>query len=151
MENIKVKVKRVRGNRDKDVPLPAYMSSHASGMDLFAVVDSELVLHPGEIKLIPTGIAVALPYGFEAQIRPRSGLALKHGLGLVNSPGTIDADFRGEICVIAINFGTEPITIKRGDRIAQMVVGQVCRASVELVEELDITNRGLLGFGYTGR
>ncbi len=151
MENIKVKVKRVRGNRDKDVPLPAYMSSHASGMDLFAVVDSELVLHPGEIKLIPTGIAVALPYGFEAQIRPRSGLALKHGLGLVNSPGTIDADFRGEICVIAINFGTEPITIKRGDRIAQMVVGQVCRASIELVEELDITSRGILGFGYTGR
>lgn len=151
MENIKVKVKRVRGNRDKDVPLPAYMSSHASGMDLFAVVDSELVLHPGEIKLIPTGIAVALPYGFEAQIRPRSSLALKHGLGLVNSPGTIDADFRGEICVIAINFGTEPITIKRGDRIAQMVVGQVCRASIELVEELDITSRGILGFGYTGR
>ena len=151
MENIKVKVKRVRGNRDKDVPLPAYMSSHASGMDLFAVVDSELVLHPGEIKLIPTGIAVALPYGFEAQIRPRSGLALKHGLGLVNSPGTIDADFRGEICVIAINFGTKPITIKRGDRIAQMVVGQVCRASIELVEELDITSRGILGFGYTGR
>ena len=151
MEIIKVKVKRVRGNRDKDVPLPAYMSSHASGMDLFAVVDSELVLHPGEIKLIPTGIAVALPYGFEAQIRPRSGLALKHGLGLVNSPGTIDADFRGEICVIAINFGTEPITIKRGDRIAQMVVGQVCRASIELVEELDITSRGILGFGYTGR
>lgn len=151
MKNIKVKVKRVRGNSDKDIPLPAYMTSHASGMDLFAAVDSELVLHPGEIKLIPTGISVALPHGFEAQIRPRSGLALKHGLGLVNSPGTIDADFRGEICIIAINFGTEPITIKRGDRIAQMVVGQVFRASIELVEELDITSRGPLGFGHTGR
>lgn len=151
MKNIKVKVKRVRDNSDKDIPLPAYMTSHASGMDLFAAVDSELVLHPGEIKLIPTGISVALPYGFEAQIRPRSGLALKHGLGLVNSPGTIDADFRGEICIIAINFGTEPITIKRGDRIAQMVVGQVFRASIELVEELDITSRGPLGFGHTGR
>jgi len=151
MKNIKVKVKRVRGNSDKDIPLPAYMTSHASGMDLFAAVDSELVLHPGEIKLIPTGISVALPYGFEAQIRPRSGLALKHGLGLVNSPGTIDADFRGEICIIAINFGTEPITIKRGGRIAQMVVGQVFRASIELVEELDITSRGPLGFGHTGR
>lgn len=151
MKNIKVKVKRVRGDRDKDIPLPTYMTSHSSGMDLFAAVDTELVLHPREIKLIPTGIAVALPYGFEAQIRPRSGLALKHGLGLANSPGTIDADFRGEICVIAINFGTEPITIKRGDRIAQMVLGQVYRASIELVGELDITSRGLLGFGHTGR
>jgi dUTP pyrophosphatase len=151
MKNIKVKVKRVRGEEDKDIPLPAYMTPQASGMDLRAAVDREVLLSPKEIKPIPTGISVALPPGFEGQIRPRSGLALEYGLGLVNSPGTIDSDFRGEIHIIAINFGPKPISIKRGERIAQMVLSRVYRASIELVDELDHTERGPSGFGHTGR
>jgi len=120
-------------------------------MDLYAAVDQDVLIMPGERKLIPTGIAIAVPMGYEAQIRPRSGLAFKKGVGLVNSPGTIDADYRGEIGIMAINLGAEPFTIRRGDRIAQMIINRVYHASLELTEELDKTERDSGGFGHTGR
>ncbi|MFA4910525.1 MAG: dUTP diphosphatase [Desulfobacteria bacterium] len=151
MEEVKVQIKRVREDTDGDVPLPRYMTEHSAGMDLYAAVDKDVFIKPGERKLIPTGVAIAIPKGFEAQIRPRSGIAFKNGISLVNSPGTIDADYRGEIGVLLINFGTEPFTIKRGDRIAQMIINRVCRASLELTQELDKTERDSGGFGHTGR
>jgi dUTP pyrophosphatase len=151
MEEVKVQVKRVREGMDGDVPLPRYMTEHSAGMDLYAAVDQDILIKPGERKLIPTGVAVAIPKGFEAQIRPRSGIAFTNGISLVNSPGTIDADYRGEIGVLLINFGTEPFAIKRGDRIAQMVINRVYRASLELTQELDTTERDSGGFGHTGR
>jgi dUTP pyrophosphatase len=148
MDQIIIKVKRLENNLD--LPLPAYHSDGSSGLDLCAAVEEELILKPGEIQLIPTGLSISLPRGYEAQVRPRSGLALRHGLGLVNSPGTIDADYRGEIGLIVINWGTEPFTICRGDRIAQMVIGKVYRAQVEEVDEIDPTARGKGGFGHSG-
>jgi dUTP pyrophosphatase len=148
MDRIVVKVKRLDHN--PDLPLPSYHSEGSAGLDLCAAVEEDLTLKAGEIRLIPTGLSISLPRGYEAQIRPRSGLALRHGLGLVNSPGTIDADYRGEIGVILINWGTEPFTIRRGDRIAQMVVGKVLRALVEEVDEIDPTSRGEGGFGHSG-
>jgi dUTP pyrophosphatase len=129
--------------------LPAYMTEGSAGMDLAADIDSELVLAPLARALIPTGIAIALPPGFEAQIRPRSGLALKHGLTMVNSPGTIDSDYRGEIQVIAINLGSKPIVVKRGERIAQMVVQRVIQAQWREVGELPASERQAGGFGHT--
>ena len=131
-------------------PLPCYMTLHAAGMDLYAELDDELILLPGMRALVPTGIAIALPEGYEAQIRPRSGLALKHGIALVNAPGTIDPDYRGEIGVIVINHGSEPFTIKNGERIAQMVFAPFSRALLEEVNELEGTARGEGGFGHTG-
>lgn len=119
-------------------------------MDIRACVRETTLIRPGEIKLIPTGLAVAVPPGYEAQIRPRSGLALHHGIGMVNSPGTIDSDYRGEIGIIMINWGTETYTIRRGDRIAQMVLSKVYRADLAEVENLDATSRGQGGFGHTG-
>jgi len=148
MDRVTLKVKRLDNN--PDLPLPSYQSGGSSGLDLRAAVDKEVTLRPGEIMLIPTGLSISLPKGYEAQIRPRSGLALKHGLGLVNSPGTIDADYRGEIGVIAINWGKKPFTIRRGERIAQVVIGKVSRARVEEVDELDATERGKGGFGHSG-
>ena len=148
MDKIILKVKRL--NNNTDLPLPSYQSDGSSGLDLCAAVNKELTLQPGDIELIPTGLSISLPKGYEAQIRPRSGLALKHGLGFVNAPGTIDADYRGEIGVIAINWGKKPLTIKRGDRIAQMVIHTVSRAIVEEVNELDSTKRGEGGFGHSG-
>jgi len=136
--------------RPSDLPLPAYASPASAGMDLRACLDKPLVLGRGEIRLVPTGLAAALPPGFEGQIRPRSGLALKHGIGLVNAPGTIDEDYRGEISVILINWGPEPFTIRHGDRIAQMVVTRVWRADCVEVRELEATVRGTGGFGHTG-
>ena len=135
------------------LPLPAYQTSEAAGLDLMAAVaDSEpLTLAPGQYVLVPTGLAIALPPGFEAQVRPRSGLAAKHGVTVLNSPGTIDADYRGEIKVILINHGDAPFTIQRGDRIAQMVVAPVSSIDFELRETLDATKRGEGGFGSTGR
>ncbi len=133
-----------------DLPLPAYETDHAAGMDLRAAVPEDLSLEPGRRALVPTGFRIALPPGFEAQIRPRSGIALKHGIALVNSPGTIDADYRGEIKVILINLGEAPFTIRRGDRIAQMVIAPVTRAEWQIVESLDETPRGRGGFGHTG-
>jgi len=147
---VKVKIKRVRGNQDQEIPLPRYMTEHSAGMDLFAAVDEEVILEPGERKLIPTGIALSIPEGCEGQVRPRSGLALRNGVTLVNTPGTIDADFRGEIGVLLINFGQKSFKIKRGERIAQLVIAPVCRAVLELVEELDATPRNEGGFGHTG-
>ncbi len=150
METVKIKVKRVRGDLDKEIPLPRYMTDYASGMDLFAAVDREVTLQPGERKLIPTGIAIAIPRGFEGQVRPRSGLALKNGVGLVNTPGTIDADYRGEVGVLLINFGHQPFQIKRGDRIAQLIIVPVWKAVLELADDLDDTPRSDGGFGHTG-
>jgi dUTP pyrophosphatase len=149
MDTIIVKIKRLGNNTD--LPLPSYQSDGSSGLDLCAAVNNNLTLQPGDIKLIPTGLSISLPEGYEAQIRPRSGLALKYGLGFVNAPGTIDADYRGEIGVIAINWGKKPLTIKRGERIAQMVIHTVSRAIVEEVNELDTTQRGEGGFGHSGR
>jgi len=151
MEEVKIQIKRLREDMDRDIPLPRYMTEHSAGMDLYASIDQDVLIRQGERKLIPTGVAIAIPKGFEAQIRPRSGLAFKNGISLLNSPGTIDADYRGEIGVLLINFGSEPFAIKRGDRIAQMVINRVCRASLELTQELDTTERDSGGFGHTGR
>ncbi|RLB09931.1 MAG: dUTP diphosphatase [Deltaproteobacteria bacterium] len=148
MEEVKIKVKRLE--HAKDIPLPRYMTKESAGMDICAAVESELVLMPGQRALIPTGIAVELPEGFEAQIRPRSGLAIKYGIGMLNSPGTIDPDYRGEIKVILINLGEKPFKIKRGDRIAQMIISKIVRAKIEDVQELNPTERGDKGFGHTG-
>ena len=147
---IKVKVRRIRGDQDREIPLPKYMTEYSSGMDLYAAVEGEISLEPGERKLIPTGIAVSIPAGYEGQVRPRSGLALRSGVTLVNTPGTIDADYRGEIGVLLINLGGEPFKVKRGDRVAQLVIAPVFQATMELVDELDETPRSAGGFGHTG-
>lgn len=149
MEKIRVVIKKSSGN--EDIPLPHYMSPNAAGMDIYAAVKEENTLKPGEIKLIPTGISIALPPGFEAQIRPRSGLAIKHGIGILNTPGTIDADYRGEVGIILINLGKDPFIIKRGDRIAQMTINKVYQAHLTLSTELPPTERNDGGFGHTGR
>lgn len=135
----------------KDLPFPAYASEGASGLDLLAAVDRDILIAPGELKLIPTGIAIALPAGYEGQIRPRSGLALKHGLTVLNTPGTIDADYRGEIQVIIINLGRENYCVQRGERIAQLVVNELARVKIIAVEKLPDTNRGNRGFGHSGK
>ena len=134
------------------LPLPAYQTRHAAGLDLVAAVpDTEpLVLAPGSRALVPTGIVIELPAGYEAQVRPRSGLALKHGVTLLNSPGTIDADYRGEVMVILVNHGEEPFSVGRGDRIAQLVAAPVTRVDIEVVEETSGSERGQGGFGSTG-
>jgi len=142
---------RLHPDRDGDIPLPRYMTAHAAGMDLCAAVEAPVELAPGKILLVPTGLAMALPHGFEAQIRPRSGLAVNHGIAVINSPGTIDADYRGEIRVALINLGSQVYTIHRGDRIAQMVVQRVCQARVVAAESLDETQRNAGGFGHTGK
>ena len=127
------------------------MTAQSSGMDICAALDDDLVLAPGRISLVPTGFAMALPNGFEAQIRPRSGLAFKHGLTVINAPGTIDADYRGEVKVLLANLGAEPVEIQRGDRIAQMVIAPVLRAAWQQVDTLPTSERGQGGFGSTGR
>jgi dUTP pyrophosphatase len=132
------------------LPLPAYESDSAAGMDLRAAIAGPLTIPPGQRVLVPTGIRIALPVGTEAQVRPRSGLAIKHGIGLVNAPGTIDADYRGEIRVILINHGDKDFLIERGDRIAQLVIAPVLRASWKEAASLDDTERGEGGFGHTG-
>jgi dUTP pyrophosphatase len=133
-----------------DLALPAYATELSAGMDLLAAVEADVVLAPGERRLIPSGIAIALPAGAEAQVRPRSGLALKHGITVLNAPGTIDADYRGEIGVILINLGEAPFTIHRGDRIAQLVIAAHAQARWQVVETLDDSARGAGGFGSTG-
>jgi dUTP diphosphatase len=143
---IAVKVKYVRTG----AMMPRYMSASAAGMDLCAALDTPLLLEPGARFLVPTGLAMAIPVGFEGQVRPRSGLALRHGISMVNTPGTIDADYRGEIGVILINLGQEPVTINPEDRIAQLVIAPVVQAELQLVELLDETERGDGGFGHTG-
>jgi dUTP pyrophosphatase len=134
----------------EDLPLPEYATAAAAGVDLRAAISGPITLDPGERRLIPTGLRIALPEGYEAQVRPRSGLAIRHGIGMVNSPGTIDADYRGEIQVILINLGQEPFLIQRGDRIAQLVVAPVTRVAWQEVASLDETIRGEGGFGHTG-
>ncbi|MDP6179735.1 MAG: dUTP diphosphatase [Desulfatiglandales bacterium] len=148
MDKIAIKFKRLEENRD--LPLPGYESEDSSGMDIRAAVKEELTLNPGEIRLIPTGLAVAIPQGYEGQVRPRSGLALEHGIGMVNSPGTIDSDYRGEIGIIVINWGHRPFKIKRGDRIAQIIIARAYQADITEVDDLDSTQRGGGGFGHSG-
>jgi dUTP pyrophosphatase len=131
--------------------LPSYATDHAAGMDLHAAVGTPVKLKPGEIRLVPTGIALEIPRGFEGQVRPRSGLALKHGISIVNAPGTIDADYRGEVGVILINMGGQPFTVGPGDRIAQLVIAPVARARLREASILARTKRGTGGFGHTGR
>ncbi len=147
MEKITLKVKRIKNS---DLPLPAYETEGSAGMDIRASLDEDVILEPGDIKLIPTGISISIPMGYEGQIRPRSGLALKHGIGMVNSPGTIDSDYRGEVRIIMINHGKKSFTVKHGDRIAQMIIARLCNAVIEEVSELDSTKRGQGGFGHSG-
>jgi dUTP pyrophosphatase len=133
--------------------LPAYQTTHAAGLDILAAVpdDKPLIMQPGQRALVPTGLMIAVPPGFEAQVRPRSGLALKHGITVLNSPGTVDADYRGEVSVLLINHGDEPFTIRRGERIAQLVIAAVAQAHLVPVVSLSSTDRGSGGFGSTGR
>jgi dUTP pyrophosphatase len=145
---IKVQVKRPPPAGD--LPLPKYMSDYAAGMDLCAAVEDEIVIPPGEWKLVPTGLAIALPPGYEAQVRPRSGLALKQGVSVLNTPGTVDADYRGEVGVILMNHSKKDLVVKRGDRIAQMIINEIVRISFDEVETLSETGRGAGGFGHTG-
>ena len=142
-----MKIKVVNRGRQ---PLPQYATSQSAGMDLRANLSEPIVLHPMERRLIPTGLYIALPDGYEAQVRPRSGLALKHGLTVLNAPGTIDADYRGEVGVVLINLSQEDFVINDGERIAQMVIARHEQAEFELVEELDETERGAGGYGHTG-
>ncbi len=134
----------------KDLPVPHYQTADASGMDLYAAVKEPVSLEHGEIACIPTGIAMAIEPGYEAQVRPRSGLAIKFGISIVNSPGTIDADYRGEVGIILINLGEKPFVVERGMRIAQLVIQPVCKANVAVKDELSETVRGAGGFGHTG-
>lgn len=148
--SMKIKVSYTNDNV-RDIPLPNYATNGSAGMDLFAAVEKNIILKPNQTYLIPTGIKIELPHGYEAQIRPRSGLALNYGIGILNSPGTIDSDYRGEVKIIIHNFGDKDFEIKRGDRIAQMVVSKYERVELELVEEVNSTIRGSGGFGHTGR
>ena len=149
-EKVVIAVQREAGT--EDLPLPSYATSGSAGMDLYAAVpkDAPQTLKPGERALISTGIHIALPAGFEAQVRPRSGLALRHGIAMVNSPGTIDSDYRGAVLVLLVNLGQLAVTLKRGDRIAQLVIAPVARAEWQPVDSLDDTERGNGGFGSTG-
>jgi dUTP pyrophosphatase len=148
---VKVEVQQLP--HGEGLPLPAYQTAHAAGMDLLAAVpdSTPMVLEPGKVVMVPTALSIALPPGYEAQVRPRSGLAAKHGITVLNSPGTIDADYRGEIAVLLINHGGAAFTIKRGERIAQMVIAPVSQAELVVVQALSETERGSGGFGSTGR
>ncbi|SON53721.1 Deoxyuridine 5'-triphosphate nucleotidohydrolase [Hartmannibacter diazotrophicus] len=145
-----VDIRVVRLPHGADLALPSYQSEHAAGMDLLAAVDVDLTLAPGKRAMVPTGLAIALPAGYEAQVRPRSGLAAKNGVTVLNTPGTVDADYRGEVKVILINLGDEPFVVTRGSRIAQMVIAPVTQGRLVEVETLDETARGAGGFGSTG-
>ena len=146
MEQIRIK----RLNNNRDLPLPSYGTSNSAGMDLIAAIEQDIVIEPGKRALIGTGIAIALPAGYEAQIRPRSGLALKNGIAVPNSPGTIDADYRGEVGIILINLGQEDFVVQRGMRVAQMVITSCIQVALDEVDDLDETDRGVGGFGSTG-
>lgn len=152
MMNRDIVIEIVRLPHAADLALPAYQSADAAGLDLVAAVDDLQPIHLGigERHLVPTGIVLAIPPGFEGQVRPRSGLALKHGITVLNAPGTIDADYRGELKVLLVNLGGEPFVVRRGDRIAQLVIAPVMRAEVRVVDTLDATPRGEGGFGSTG-
>jgi len=145
-----IKFLRLNPKEDKDINLPKYMTPLSAGMDISAAIKTSLTLKPQDIALIPTGFAMTMPQGFEAQIRPRSGLAVKHGITIINSPGTIDADYRGEVKIGIINLGKKEFTIRRGDRIAQMVIKKAYHANIEETTQLDATKRNSGGFGHTG-
>jgi dUTP pyrophosphatase len=147
--NVRILVRVEPEGRGLD--LPGYQSEHAAGMDVLAAIEQDLILAPGERTLVSTGVALAIPAGYEGQIRPRSGLAIREGVTLLNAPGTIDADYRGTLKLIVINHGSEPVTIRRGERLAQLVFARVERASLQIVGELPGTTRGESGFGSTGR
>ncbi|MCW5198258.1 dUTP diphosphatase [Desulfobulbus sp. F3] len=151
MQTVSVQFRWLLPPEQRDLPLPQYASIQAAGMDVAAALTCAVTLSPGGIQLIPTGLAAALPEGFELQVRPRSGLAVNCGITVINAPGTIDADYRGEIKIGLINLGRESYTIRRGDRIAQFVLAPVCRAWLHVVEELTETDRGSGGFGHTGK
>ena len=149
-DTLTIKFLRLRPEQDKDISRPKYMTPHSAGMDICAAPEKPIILKPKNIELVPTGFAIAIPKGFEVQIRPRSGIAVKHGIGLINSPGTIDSDYRGEVKIAVINLGKAEFTINRGDRIAQMIVNRVYQARLNVVEQLDETDRNDGGFGHTG-
>ncbi len=148
--NVRVSIQRVRPSSDP-LPLPQYMTAGAAGMDLLADIDGEIHLDPGARVLVPTGLALEIPEGYEGQVRPRSGLALRHGVTLLNAPGTIDSDYRGEVQVILANLGQQTFPLRRGDRIAQLVIAPVTRAELIEVDTLASSTRGSGGFGHTGR
>ncbi len=150
MEKKNVKICWIYPEKSQDLSLPKYQSELAAGMDVEAAIEEPYSLEPGKINLFATGLQLAIPSGFEIQVRPRSGLAVNHGVTVINSPGTIDADYRGEVRVALINFSQTPFIVKRGDRIAQLVLAPVVQAQLELVTELDETTRGTGGFGHTG-
>ncbi|MBI4548062.1 MAG: dUTP diphosphatase [Ignavibacteriae bacterium] len=147
---VTVRISRINPN-DRDILLPAYATNGSSGMDMYAAVEKETVVKPGETVLLPSGFRIEVPQGYEAQVRPRSGLAIKHGIGILNSPGTIDSDYRGEVKIILTNFGKENFIVQRGDRIAQLVLAPVVRAEWVEVKEVQQTSRGAGGFGHSGR
>jgi dUTP pyrophosphatase len=149
MTRVRVRIQQTA--EAEGLPLPGYETEGAAGMDLRAAIAAPVTIAPGEVRLISTGLIIAVPEGYEAQVRPRSGLALRHGITMLNSPGTIDADFRGVLSLIVINHGREPFTVSRGDRMAQLVIAPVARCEWEPVEALDDTPRGTGGFGHTGR
>ena len=151
MNPVTIRVRWLDPDKTEGLRLPAYPSADASGMDVAAAVAEPVELAPGQISLIPTNIAIAIPPGYEVQVRPRSGLAVKHGVTVINSPGTIDADYRGEVKIGLVNLGPRPYTIRRGDRVAQLVAAAVQRAEMELVAALDATARQSGGFGHTGK
>ncbi|HXU45796.1 MAG TPA: dUTP diphosphatase [Thermoanaerobaculia bacterium] len=146
-----IRVRFVRSEGARDLPVPSAASSGCAGFDLRAAVEGEVLLAPGARSLVPTGLSLEIPHGWEAQVRPRSGLALRHGIGIANAPGTIDSDYRGEVCVILINWGSEPFVVRRGDRIAQLVFARVEAVEWLEVEALAESGRGSGGFGSTGR
>lgn len=147
---MKIRISYVNEN-NKVIPPPSYATPGSAGLDLFAANEENIIVKPNQTCLVPTGIRIELPDGYEAQVRPRSGLAINYGIGILNSPGTIDSDYRGEIKVILHNFGNKDFEIKRGDRIAQMVICKYEKVELEIVEDINVTNRGSGGFGHTGR
>ncbi len=149
MEKIIVKFKRL-DKQFNDIPVPSYSTEHSAGMDIRAALEDEMIVKPGGIVLVPTNLSIEIPEGYEIQVRPRSGLAIKHGIGILNSPGTIDSDYRGEVKIILFNFGKSDFIIKRGDRIAQLILSKVYRAELIETDELEDTKRGSGGFGHTG-
>jgi len=150
MDSIKIKIKRI-SDEFSDIPLPSYATEGSSGMDIRAALIEPETLKPGDVKLIPTNLSVEIPTGYEIQVRPRSGLAAKYGIGVLNSPGTIDSDYRGEVKIILFNFGKESFEIKSGERIAQIIISKVYKAEIDVSSNLNETKRGEGGFGHTGK
>jgi dUTP diphosphatase len=150
MSEIEIKIKRL-DKKFTDIPLPSYSTKGSAGMDIRAAVEDEVILEKGKINLIPTNLSVEIPGGYEIQVRPRSGLALKHGIGILNSPGTVDSDYRGEIKIIMMNFSDEDFIVKRGERIAQLIISKVYAAKLIETDDLNNSHRGEGGFGHTGK